>query len=114
VPLLFLALALPIPLSFTERIHLELRHVVTAGTAAIVPWFGIPVFVEGTTLNTAHGALEGGRRVQRVLDPLRRCRGGDAHGIPGGLAGAPRARAPRRGAHRDRLQHRCASACWSR
>ena len=58
VPLLFLALALPIPLSFTERIHLELRHVATAGTAAIVPWFGIPVFVEGTTLNTAHGALE--------------------------------------------------------
>jgi exosortase len=58
VPLLFLALALPIPLSFTERIHLVLRHVATGGTAAIMPWFGIPVFVEGTTLNTAHGALE--------------------------------------------------------
>jgi exosortase len=58
VPLLFLALALPIPLSFTERIHLVLRHVATNGTAAIVPWLGIPVFVEGTTLNTAHGALE--------------------------------------------------------
>lgn len=58
VPLLFLALALPIPLSFTERIHLVLRHVATAGTAAIVPMFGVPVFAEGTTLTTAHGALE--------------------------------------------------------
>ena len=58
VPLMFLALALPIPLSFTERIHLVLRHIATAGTAWVVPMFGIPVFVEGTTLNTAHGALE--------------------------------------------------------
>jgi exosortase len=58
VPLLFLGLSLPIPLSFTESIHLALRHVATAATAAIVPWFGIPVFVEGTTLNTAQGALE--------------------------------------------------------
>ena len=57
-PLLFLALALPIPLSFTESIHLALRHVATAGTASIVPALGVPVFVEGTTLNTAHGALE--------------------------------------------------------
>jgi len=58
VPLLILGLALPIPLSFTERIHLVLRHVATAGTASIVPYLGIPVFVEGTTMNTAHGALE--------------------------------------------------------
>lgn len=58
VPLMFLVLALPIPLSFTERIHLALRHIATAATASIVPMFGVPVFVEGTTLNTAHGALE--------------------------------------------------------
>jgi exosortase len=58
VPLMFLALTLPIPLSFTERIHLVLRHIATSATASIVPMFGIPVFVEGTTLNTAHGALE--------------------------------------------------------
>jgi exosortase len=58
VPLMFLALALPIPLSFTESIHLALRHIATAATAAVVPMFGIPVYVEGTTLNTAHGALE--------------------------------------------------------
>jgi exosortase len=58
VPLLFLVLALPIPLSFTENIHLVLRHIATAATAWVVPMFGVPVFVEGTTLNTAHGALE--------------------------------------------------------
>ena len=58
VPLAFLALALPIPLSFTENIHLALRHVATAATAAIVPVLGVPVFVEGTTLHTAQGALQ--------------------------------------------------------
>jgi exosortase len=58
VPLVFLALSLPIPLSFTERIHLVLRHVATAGTASIVPMLGVPVFVEGTTLHTASGALQ--------------------------------------------------------
>jgi exosortase len=58
VPLMFLALALPIPLSFTERIHLVLRHIAANATASIVPMFGVPVYVEGTTLNTAHGALE--------------------------------------------------------
>jgi len=58
VPLLFLALALPIPLSFTETIHLQLRHLATAGTAFIVPKLGIPVFVDGTTLHMARGALE--------------------------------------------------------
>ena len=58
VPLLFLVLALPIPLSFTERIHLVLRHIVTAATAGIVPMLGIPVYVEGTTMTTAHGQLE--------------------------------------------------------
>ena len=57
-PLVFLAFALPIPLGFTEQIHLALRHVATAGTAAIVPWFGIPVYAEGTTLHMATGALQ--------------------------------------------------------
>jgi exosortase len=57
-PLLFLVFALPIPLGLTERIHLELRHVATAGTAAIVPLFGVPLFVEGTTLNMARGSLQ--------------------------------------------------------
>ena len=57
-PLAFLAFALPIPLTFTERIHWELRQIAVAGTSTIVPWFGIPIFVEGTTLHTAQGALE--------------------------------------------------------
>jgi exosortase len=50
-PLAFLAFALPIPLGFTEQIHWQLRQIVTAGTSAAVPLFGIPVFVEGTTLH---------------------------------------------------------------
>ena len=57
-PLLFLAFSLPIPLAFTERIHWELRQIATAGTATVVPWFGIPIFVEGTTLHMANGGLE--------------------------------------------------------
>jgi len=57
-PLAFLAFALPIPLTLTERIHWELRQIAVAGTSTIVPWFGIPIFVEGTTLHTAQGALE--------------------------------------------------------
>ena len=58
VPLVFLTLALPIPLSFTESIHLALRHVATGATATVVPLLGVPVFVEGTTLHTAQGALQ--------------------------------------------------------
>lgn len=57
-PLAFLAFALPIPLGITENIHLALRHLATAGTAAVVPLLGIPVFVEGTTLHMARGALQ--------------------------------------------------------
>lgn len=57
-PLAFLAFALPIPLGLTENIHLVLRHLATAATAAVVPYVGIPVFVEGTTLHMARGALQ--------------------------------------------------------
>jgi exosortase len=57
-PLAFLAFALPIPLAFTEQIHWQLRQVATFGTATVVPWLGIPVFVEGTTIHTATGALQ--------------------------------------------------------
>ena len=57
-PLAFLFLALPIPLTFTEQIHWQLRQIATAGTAVVVPWFGIPLFVEGTTLHMANGTLE--------------------------------------------------------
>lgn len=57
-PLAFLVFSLPIPLAFTEQIHWQLRQLVTAVTAAVVPMLGVPVFVEGTTLHMAHGALE--------------------------------------------------------
>jgi exosortase len=57
-PLVFMLFSLPIPLAFTEQIHWQLRQLATAATAAVVPLFGIPVFVEGTTLHMANGALE--------------------------------------------------------
>jgi exosortase len=57
-PLAFLAFALPIPLAFTEQIHWQLRQIVTAGTAAGIGALGLPIFVEGTTLHMAHGAVE--------------------------------------------------------
>jgi exosortase len=57
-PLAFLAFALPIPLAFTEQIHWQLRLIATAATSTVVPWFGIPVFVEGTTLHMASGAVQ--------------------------------------------------------
>jgi exosortase len=56
-PLAFMALMLPIPLAVTERIHLVLRHISTAGAAAVVPWFGATVYAEGTTLHIKQGVL---------------------------------------------------------
>jgi exosortase len=57
-PLFFLAFSLPIPLVFTEPIHWQLRQLVTAVTAAVIPWLGMPVFAEGTTLHLPNGALQ--------------------------------------------------------
>jgi exosortase len=57
-PLAFLAFALPIPLAVTESLHWQLRLIATGATSTIVPLLGIPVFVEGTTLNLPRGALE--------------------------------------------------------
>jgi exosortase len=57
-PLLFLAAALPIPLGMTEGIHMQLRLVATVATAWVVPFFGVPIFAEGTTLHLARGALQ--------------------------------------------------------
>src|SRR5688500_9575097 len=57
-PLVFLAFALPLPLAFTEQVHWQLRQIATAGTAAAIPWFGVPVFVEGTTLHMPNGVVE--------------------------------------------------------
>ena len=57
-PLAFLVAALPIPLGMTEQIHMQLRLFATAGTAWLVPMFGVPVFAEGTTLHLPVGPLE--------------------------------------------------------
>ena len=57
-PLVFLVAALPIPLGMTEQIHMQLRLIATATSAWVVPWLGIPVFAEGTTLHLATGPLQ--------------------------------------------------------
>jgi exosortase len=57
-PVVLLALALPIPLSFTEHLHLVLRRFVTTALGAGLPLLGIPVFAEGTTLMLANATME--------------------------------------------------------
>jgi exosortase len=57
-PLAFAMFALPIPLGMTEAAHLLLRHVAVAACSFVLPWFGITVFVDGTTLHTARGSLQ--------------------------------------------------------
>jgi exosortase len=57
-PLLFLAFALPIPLTFTEQIHWQLRQIIAVASAEIVPLLGVPVFRDGTSLHTTNGVLE--------------------------------------------------------
>jgi exosortase len=56
-PLAFTVFMLPIPLSFTERIHLVLRQIATAGTEWAMPLLGVPVLTEGTTLYLPHATL---------------------------------------------------------
>ncbi len=56
-PLLILFLTLPIPLVFTEHIHLVLRHITTVGTTWLLHLFGFPVYTEGTLLETPNGSL---------------------------------------------------------
>jgi exosortase len=57
-PLGFMVFALPIPLGITETLHLALRHLTVAVSSAIIPYLGITVFTEGTTLHVAEGALQ--------------------------------------------------------
>jgi len=57
-PLCFLVFALPIPLGMTETLHLVLRHLTVAATTALMPYLGITVFTEGTTLHLVNGSLE--------------------------------------------------------
>ena len=57
-PLAFTVFALPIPLGFTEPIHLLLRQIATVATSTVLPWMGVWVVREGTTLHLASGSLE--------------------------------------------------------
>jgi exosortase len=57
-PIAFLVFAMPIPLAFTEPVQLALRHLITAATAAVLPLLGVGVFVEGTSLQMAGGAVQ--------------------------------------------------------
>jgi len=56
-PLLTMFLTLPIPLVFTEVIHLTLRHIATKSVAFILNQMGIPVFTSGTLLEIEGGTL---------------------------------------------------------
>ena len=58
LPLAFLLFALPIPLSFVERLIWNLRLLTVGAVSHLVPLMGVPLFVEGTTVHTARGALQ--------------------------------------------------------
>jgi len=57
-PLLALFLTLPIPLAFTESIHLALRFIATDAVSWLLPFFGVPVFTTGTLLEIPNGSLQ--------------------------------------------------------
>lgn len=57
-PLVLTAFALPIPLALTEPVHMMLRQIATAASAAVLPFIGVPVFAEGTTLNLASATVQ--------------------------------------------------------
>jgi len=56
-PLLAMLLTLPIPLVFTESIHLMLRYIATKSVAFILSQMGVPVFTSGTLLEIEGGTL---------------------------------------------------------
>jgi exosortase len=56
-PLLFLAFMLPIPLAFTEHLHLVLRKIAAVGTAFVLPLTGLPVFRDGYLLHLPNADL---------------------------------------------------------
>ncbi|MCP3871048.1 MAG: exosortase/archaeosortase family protein [Gammaproteobacteria bacterium] len=57
-PLATLFLTLPIPLVFTESIHLALRYIATDSVAWLLPFFNVPVFSTGTLLEIPNGSLQ--------------------------------------------------------
>ncbi len=57
-PLFSLFLTLPIPLLFTESIHLALRVIATDSVAWLLKLVQVPVFATGTTLQVERGTLQ--------------------------------------------------------
>ena len=57
-PLATLFLTLPIPLVFTESIHMTLRIIATKSVAWLLKLFGIPVYSYGTVLQVENGVLQ--------------------------------------------------------
>jgi len=56
-PLSMLLFTLPIPLTFTESIHLSLRQIATNGTAWLLDFFDVPNYTSGTLIQVTNGSL---------------------------------------------------------
>ena len=56
-PLSMLFFTLPIPLAFTESIHLALRHIATNCTGWLLKFVGVPNFTSGTLIEIPNGSL---------------------------------------------------------
>lgn len=59
-PIAFLLFALPIPLAFTEPVHLLLRTMIAGLTADVLPLLGVDVYLEDTTLHMTTGVVSVG------------------------------------------------------
>lgn len=57
-PLATLFLTLPIPLVFTESIHMSLRIIATKSVTWLLKFFGVPVYSQGTVLHIENGVLQ--------------------------------------------------------
>jgi len=57
-PLSMLMFTLPIPLTFTESLHLALRHIATDSTGWLLNKAGIPSFTSGTLIEIPNGSLQ--------------------------------------------------------
>ncbi|MDO8845987.1 exosortase/archaeosortase family protein [Methylicorpusculum sp.] len=57
-PLIILMLTLPIPLVFTESLHMGLRIIATKSVAWLLKILGVPVYSTGTILQVENGTLQ--------------------------------------------------------
>ena len=57
-PLSMLIFTLPIPLAFTESLHLALRHIATDSTGWLLNVFGISNFTKDTVIEIPNGVLQ--------------------------------------------------------